>query len=254
VDDAEALGALVRAMRPLKLYIADGHHRYETMLALRERFRERAGGQLSSRSAAGFGTMFLSNMDDPGLIVLPTHRLVHGLEGFSLERTIEQARQWFDVDMVADAGRDPVALRALLAERGKRAPTFGAIIPDSTTATVLSLKPGFDPGAAGIGADPALTSLDVTLLHSLILERILGIDRAAQEAQTNLAYIKDTAKAVDQTASGAGQICFVMNPTRLEQVRAVADAGEVMPQKSTFFYPKIASGIVINKIDPAEEL
>jgi uncharacterized protein (DUF1015 family) len=254
VDDAEALGALVRAMAPLKLYIADGHHRYETMLALRERFRERAGGPLSSRSAAEFGTMFLSNMDDPGLIVLPTHRLVHGLDDFSLERTVAQAREWFDVEVVPDVGRDAVALRTLLAERGKRTPSFAAIVPGSADATILSLKPGFDPDAAWIDADPALTSLDVTLLHSLVLERILDIDRAAQEAQTNLGYIKDTGKAVDQTAAGAGQVCFIMDPTRLDQVRAVADAGEVMPQKSTFFYPKIASGIVINKIDPGEEL
>jgi uncharacterized protein (DUF1015 family) len=87
-----------------------------------------------------------------------------------------------------------------------------------------------------------------------VLERVLGIDRAAQEAQTNIHYLKDTASALERIAAGDGQLGFLMNPTRVDQVVAVADAGEFMPQKSTFFYPKIASGVVINPICPDEML
>jgi len=85
----------------------------------------------------------------------------------------------------------------------------------------------------------------VTLLHGLVLERILGIDRAAQEAQTNLVYVKDTRDALARMARKEAQVGFLMHPTRVDQVRAVADAHEVMPQKSTFFYPKLATGLVM---------
>jgi len=95
-----------------------------------------------------------------------------------------------------------------------------------------------------------LRALDVTLLHALMIEQILGIDREAQAAQTNLRYVKDTGHALSEARSA--QAVFVMNPTKVHEVKAVADAGEVMPQKSTFFYPKLASGLVINPLDPAE--
>jgi uncharacterized protein (DUF1015 family) len=100
----------------------------------------------------------------------------------------------------------------------------------------------------------AVSGLDVSVLHGLVLEQALGIDRAAQEAQTNIDYVKDTAKALRRVAAGEGQVAFLMHPTRIDQVKAVADASEFMPQKSTFFYPKIASGVVINPIRPEEAL
>jgi uncharacterized protein (DUF1015 family) len=99
-----------------------------------------------------------------------------------------------------------------------------------------------------------LLQLDVTLLHTVVLEKVLGIDRAAQEAQSNIRYVKDTQAALDQVQRGEAQVGFIMHPTRIEQVVQVADAHETMPQKSTYFYPKIASGIVINPISPDEDL
>jgi uncharacterized protein (DUF1015 family) len=254
VSEAESLGKLRRIMAPLRLYIADGHHRYETMLALRDELRAQAGGALPSRSAAEFGTMFLSNMDDPGLVVLPTHRLVHGVPDLSVDDMLERARAYFDVTTISGGARDAGRLRTAIAESAARRPSFAAIQPGSADAALLALRPDFDPGAAGLFEHPALLGLDVTLLHGLVLEGLLGIDRAAQEAQRNLTYIKDTAQALARTAAGEGQVCFVMSPTRVDQVRAVAEAGEVMPQKSTFFYPKIASGVVFGPIDPDEEL
>jgi uncharacterized protein (DUF1015 family) len=99
-----------------------------------------------------------------------------------------------------------------------------------------------------------LRTLDVTLLHALVIEEILGIDRAAQESQTNLRYVKDTGAALALAKDSGVQAVFLMNPTPVAHVKAVADAGEVMPQKSTFFYPKLASGLVINPIVPTEEV
>ena len=253
LDDPEAIGRVVRLLAPLKLYIADGHHRYETMLALRERMRERAGGELDSRSTAEFGTLFLCNMDDPGLVVLPIHRLVFGLADFTPEKFLDKVKPWFDARPLAGAARDGAAVRSALADASRERPSFVAAFPGRDPA-LLSLRDGVTPEKAGLRGAPAVTGLDVSVLHGLVLEQALGIDRAAQEAQTNIEYVKDTAKALARAAAGDGQVAFLMHPTRVDQVKAVADASEFMPQKSTFFYPKIASGAVINPIRPDESL
>ncbi len=253
LDDAEAIGRVVRLLAPLKLYIADGHHRYETMLALRERMRERAGGALDSRSTAQFGTLFLCNMDDPGLVVLPIHRLVFGLADFTPDRFLDKVKPWFDARPLAGAARDAAAVRSALADASRERPSFVAAFPGRDPA-LLSLRDGVTPEKAGLRGAPAVTGLDVSVLHGLVLEQALGIDRAAQEAQTNIEYVKDTSWARARAAAGDGQVAFLMHPTRVDQVKAVADASEFMPQKSTFFYPKIASGAVINPIRPDESL
>ena len=223
------------------------------MLALRERLAAgQAGGALDSRSAAQYGSMFLCNMDDPGLVVLPIHRLVFGLDDFSPETMLERAGRWFDViELGEGAAHDPAALREALAQASAVRPSTAAVFPGRAP-VLLSLRGS--PADAGLAGAPAVISLDVSVLHGLLLEQALGIDRAAQEAQRNIEYVKDTGKALSQIAAGRGQVAFLMHPTRVEQVRAVADAGEFMPQKSTFFYPKIASGVVINPVRPDESL
>lgn len=254
VESREIIGKLVRFLAPRQVYIADGHHRYETMLTLRDKLRERAGGELSKNAAAQFATMFLANMNDPGLVVLPTHRMIHSVDGFVLEDFLEAVGRYFDIQTVAGGAHDAARLRSAIKTASAQQPSFAVVWPFNDDAALLRLKKDFDPKAVGMVGHPALTGLDVSILHSVILEQILGIDRAAQEAQTNIDYIKDTQKALDRIAACEGQICFIMNPTRLDQVKAVSDAHEVMPQKSTFFYPKIASGMVINPIRMDEEL
>ena len=250
VDDAVAIGRVVRVLAPLKLYIADGHHRYETMLALRDRLRERAGGELDSRSSANFGCMFLCNMDDPGLVVLPIHRLVFGVEGFDRQAVHNKVQRWFDVTTLPSV--DAAAVKSALADASRVRPSVVAAFADKT-AVLLQLKPEVHAAATAKGS-PVARSLDVSVLHELVLESALGIDRAAQAAQTNIRYYKDTADLLARVARGEGQVAFVMHPTRVEQVKAVADASEIMPQKSTFFYPKIASGAVINPVRAEESL
>jgi uncharacterized protein (DUF1015 family) len=250
VDDAVTVGRVVRLLAPLKLYIADGHHRYETMLALRDRLRERAGGDLESRSNGNFGCMFLCNMDDPGLVVLPIHRLIHGLDGFTPDGMLKKVERWFEITPLAKS--DAAAIKSRLADAARERPSFAAAFPDRAP-VLLQLKREVHAAATAPGS-PVARSLDVSVLHELVLESALGIDRAAQAAQTNIRYYKDTADLLARVARGEGQVAFVMHPTRVEQVKAVADASEIMPQKSTFFYPKIASGAVINPVRPAESL
>jgi len=252
LTDAAAQREVIRLVADQKVYIADGHHRYETMLALREELRQEA---TSPRSSIEYGTIFLANMDDPGLLVFPTHRVVHGLAGFDRQRVLEQAKAFFTVEEVAAADAAPSAttIRRGLAEKGLSAPTFA--MATGAGLAYLTLRKDVDlERVPSLKGPPVLRRLDVTLLHALVIEQILGIDRAAQEKQTNLRYVKDTSKALDEARAAGVQAVFLMNPTKVHEVRDVADAGEVMPQKSTFFYPKLASGLVLNPLIPSEEV
>jgi len=242
--DPAAQRQVAEALADARLYIADGHHRYETMLALRDELRPSAR---SPRSAVEFGSMFLTSMEDPGLVVLPTHRVVHGLREFDLDAFLGRLRQRFAVDEVR--GASPESVRDRLAQAGRTSPAFALV--SGSRVFLATLRPGQESAVPG----PAVFHrLDVAVLHSLILEDLLGIDRAAQERQTNLRYVKDLAGAFDEARGPGVQAVFLLNPTEVSQLRAVADAGEIMPQKSTYFFPKLASGLLLDPIDPAEEV
>jgi uncharacterized protein (DUF1015 family) len=252
VADAELIGRLRRLFAPKKLYVADGHHRYETMLALRDRIA--AEQPLGLYSSAQYASMFLVATDDPGLVVYPTHRIVHGLPDVDPSAFLQKARELFIVERLPGAAGDADRIREAIAHTPGHQPSFAAVFAGDRDAWQLTLDPHVNPATVGLVGHPSVLRLDVTLLHGLILDRILGITPAAQEAQTNLRYVKDTAAALADIAAGRGQIAFIVNPGRVETVRQVADAGEVMPQKSTFFYPKLASGIVMARVEPDEDL
>jgi len=252
VPDRELIGQLSHLISQYSLYIADGHHRYETMLALRRHYEEKNGGPLSNHSAAQFGTMFLVNMDDVGMVVLPTHRLIHSVKNFDGDAMLREMSQYFDLQTAYSISKNTKAVRELIEESSHRTPSFAIVFPDTADVMICSLKTSVVPEKLGFKGDRSVTGLDVSLLHELVLDRILGIDKAAQEAKTNIKYVKDTSLALKR--ANESQVSFIMNPPTLQQVRAVSDAGEVMPQKSTFFYPKIASGIVMNTVNPEEEL
>ncbi len=248
VSDPQATAALSEILADRSIYIADGHHRYETMCSFRDELEQQGRGE-----TARWGLIYLSNLDDPGLVVLPTHRLVHGVADFELAATLTALQPFFDISEVAlpVVGAD---VRATLAAAAGAGAAFGLTVPGSNRLQVLSLRGDFDPRAAGLGhLHAALQRLDVALLHELVLERGLGITREAQSQNTNLRYYKSTDEAL---AVAAGQrpdasdvqlVCF-MNPTPVADVRAVCDSGEVMPQKSTFFYPKIPTGLVFHDL------
>ena len=244
IHDEAAIAALTEHLRPLKIYIADGHHRYETMCAFREEL-EAAG-----HPEAKWGMIYLSNLDDPGLVVLPTHRLAHDLPAVDLPAVLDLLAPWFHHTEAPLPG-DAAAMREALATDGPA--TFGLAVPGAGPLHVLRLRDDFDPAAAGLGGlAPALQRLDVALLHELVLERALGITKAAQEAKTNLYYYKSTERAL-AAAAGQGdeevQLVCLMNATPVSDVVAVCDGGEVMPQKSTFFYPKIPNGLVFRDLE-----
>lgn len=252
VDDPAACSALTQTLADKNIYIADGHHRYETMCSFREELEAAGRGD-----AARWGMIYLSNLDDDGLVVLPTHRLVHALAHVDLAKLLPSLEAWFDLRQESIPA-DAAALRRLLRDAAAERPAFALATPSggggSKTMTVLVLRADFDPVAAGLGALPtALQRLDVALLHELVLERGLGITKQMQADKTNLYYYKSTDAALAVARGEHSQdtdtqlVCF-MNATPVRDVVAVCDSGEVMPQKSTFFFPKIPTGLVFRTI------
>jgi len=187
--------------------------------------------------------MTFINMDSEGLVILPTHRVVFGLAGFEPARLLEAARPFFAIEELPE--RDPVAAMArLAAANGNTA--FAAATAKGWF--LLHAKP--DAIAEALKAVPARQrQLDIVQLHSLVLEKLLGISQEAIRDQTHLRYLRDAAEATDQVARGEANVAFLINPVTMEQLREVAFAGEVMPQKSTDFYPKLLSGLAIYALD-----
>ena len=246
VADAAAVAAVQGVLEGRSVYIADGHHRYETMCSYRQEL-ERAGHGDDAR----FGMIYLSNLDDPGLVVLPTHRVIHDVQGLDLAGTIASLDHIFAVRR-APIPADAAALRALLKQAGAAGPAFALARPGADELAILTLRDDFDPDQAGLGGlPPALQRLDVVLLHELVLDRGFGITREAQAAKTNIRYYKSSAAALELARApdvDAQVVCF-MNATPVADVVAVCDSGAVMPQKSTFFYPKIPTGLTFHSLD-----
>lgn len=256
VSDEATIAKVREQLADKPLYIADGHHRYETMLALRNKLLGDAPSA-SPRSSAAFGMMFLANIDDPGLVVLPTHRMIHNVANFDADALRRKLSELFFVEelpLSADAATSGRAIRDALTKAAQKGTSIAFVVPTEATAQILTLRPEVDLAALGLTGAKETLALDVTILHGVVLEGLLGIDRAAQEAQSNIEYIKDTRVALERCQAGDGQAYFLMNATPVAQVVAVSDVGEVMPQKSTFFYPKIATGMVFNPIAVGEDV
>lgn len=248
VDDPDRCAALRGVLADRRVYIADGHHRYETMCTFARELAAAGRGE-----AARFGMIYLSNLDDEGLVVLPTHRLVAGLAAFDPAVLLTDAAAFFEVRDEPLPG-SAAALSERLGRAGAGRAAFGLAAPGSGRLAVLTVRADLSPAAAGLSAlAPALRGLDVVLLHELVLERGLGIDKPAQARQEHLRYLKSTAAALEvaRTGDGTTQLVCFLNPPRVRDVAAVCDSGEVMPQKSTFFYPKIPTGLAFHDLSGA---
>ncbi len=249
ISDAAVVASVREKMRDKKLVIADGHHRYETALNFRNECRAAAGGA-NDEAPYEFVMMTFVNMNDPGLLVLPTHRVVHSLVSFSVDGFLSSSREFFEVEEVNAAIDAPQAV-ALLRERGRAGTALLAVTPNR--AFVLhSPKPAGSKFLAGLSARQQ--SLDVVQLHKCLLEGVLKLSEESILNQENLSYLRDAAEAMalvrgEKAVKGASNVAFLMNPCPVQKVRDVAFAGEVMPQKSTDFYPKLLSGLTAYALD-----
>jgi uncharacterized protein (DUF1015 family) len=245
VADPALIRGVSAAMDRKGFFIADGHHRYETALTYRNLMRESKPGS-TGREPWNFVMMYFSNMRAPGLTVFPTHRAVFGLEDFRVERFLSRVREHFTVEDV-EGGRRELLERLIAHRAGRHA--FGLAVKGEDRLRILVLREEAVMDRLLAGRVPkVLRTLDVTVLHTLLLDRILGIDEGAQERQENLRYVKGSLELLRVVREGECQLGFVLNPTKVEEVKRVAEEGERMPQKSTFFHPKLVTGLVINPL------
>ena len=245
ISDPSIIASAQEQMRTRKLIIADGHHRYETALTYRD--ERRASAETGSGLPTPYDSVMMTfvDMDCPGLVILPTHRLVFGLPSFSAPQFHSDAQNFFNIEEV-DAGIDAPRATAIL----RQADHSGTALLAVTAGRAFLLH---TPKAVGTLIFGKLSlrqqALDVVQLHKCLLEGVLRISEEAIRNQANISYCRDAAEALQQAQSGKVQMAFLTNPVRIDQVRDIAFAGEVMPQKSTDFYPKLLSGLTIYALE-----
>jgi uncharacterized protein (DUF1015 family) len=261
ISDVSVIDLVRARMREKKLIIADGHHRYETAINYRDERRAEAtahpGTGVPRERIAGetplppeeapyeLMMMTLVNMDSLGLVILPTHRVVHGLTTFDSTPFRDKARAHFRVQEIDPAFDGPRAA-AILREAGREATAILAVTPNRA---FLLDQPKATDTKVFAGLSPRQQSLDVVQLHKALLEEVLGLSEESIRDQQNLSYIRDAGEAVARVRRGAANIAFLMNPVKMEQVRDIAFGGEVLPQKSTDFFPKLLTGFTIYALE-----
>ncbi|MDG4474648.1 DUF1015 domain-containing protein [Thiovibrio frasassiensis] len=257
-----AVLAQVRALFTDKsLYIADGHHRYTTALQFRTLMRERLG-EVAADSPYNHTMMYLCGMEDPGLSVLPTHRLVRMPEAVKLIDLMARLAQSFSIEEVMDGSRETLVTEVLsrMSENSGAATMFGLYHPQEDRCLLLTLREGVIDEALGAKQPAALRELDVVILSDLIIEGLLQLDHDRCVKEGLVDYYSDSDTGLDvavkegESRSDRSPLLFLMNPTLVSQVKRVADEGLVMPHKSTYFYPKLLTGLLLNKIVPQEKV
>lgn len=240
--DAKLHESVQKAFGDKKLYIADGHHRYETALNYRRALRETI--TVHENHPANHIMMLLTEMESDGLVVFPTHRLLKDIEHFSPDLFLAACSE----DFVISACENVQALHARLDEEYAKGTKAFGFYSGNEKWTLLRLKDANRMKTFWPDKSDAWRQLDVSILHTLILDRLLGIDAANMALQKNLTYTRSFEEARNGVQKGLYQAAFILNPTRVTEIAAVASAGEKMPQKSTYFYPKPLTGFVMNQI------
>lgn len=243
ITDEKVIEKLVNDFADRKLYIADGHHRYETALNYRNYCRE--NGISKEGDPQDYQMMYLVDMQHPGLVVFPTHRMVRDLESFDKDEVLKGCEEYFDITKFTSVGNINSEL-AKQYKQGKKAFGFYCGKGEWYLLVLKDIKVMADvlPDLS-----EASQQLDVSVLHSLILEKTMGIDKENMANQINLTYTKFFEEAIMKVDKGEFQCSFILNPTRVTEIRDVAAAGEKMPQKSTYFYPKMITGMVMNDLN-----
>jgi len=255
IADPGRIEAIQRHMSEQKLVIADGHHRYETSLNFRNESRTKAG-KIVPNAPYERSMMTFINTQSEGLTILPTHRVVANVRDFSWSAVLRYLEPWFSSEVISfqheseRQGAQDKFLAKLTGQKSQR--TIGAY-PKAEGSTgafyLLHLRPGADLEQLLPGLSANQRELDVVLLHQGILEPALGITPHAVASEANLSYEREAGAAIEAVAKGKAQVAFLLNPVSIDLMMRVATAGEVMPQKSTDFYPKLLSGITMYRIE-----
>ncbi|WP_061214472.1 DUF1015 domain-containing protein [Syntrophomonas wolfei] len=239
IKNEELIERIVALLADRPVYIADGHHRYETALEYYHEMKE--------QGLQGYDYVMatLVNVFDEGLVVLPTHRLVGNIPGFKLDAFMNRLADLFEIELYKD--KNIGAFMQELESKGKKHRVFGMY--SGKDIFFLELK---NPEQASKllpdNKSAAWEKLDVALLDNIILDQLLGINEQKRRSQENLAYTRSEEWLMEQIDNRNYQLGFLLNPTRVEEIIAVAQARDKMPQKSTYFYPKLITGLIINKM------
>jgi uncharacterized protein (DUF1015 family) len=243
IDSISQIAVVQRALANARILIADGHHRYETALEYRRRRHAEAGEDAKAVAPYDYVMMTLVAFDDPGLVILPTHRLIRELPAGAIATFDARARETFDVDSY----NDPGDLKRALGASGRGA--LGVALRGDRTLRILRLRNQDALKDALPDTPQAVRELDVSILHALVLDRIFGLKPEAIRAGGNIEYTIDADGAIDAVASRTAAGAFLMNPPTVNDVERVCGAGATMPEKSTYFHPKLLTGLLMNPLD-----
>ncbi len=250
IKDREAIENIQKAMADKVLIIADGHHRYETSLNFqKEKLAEL--GSIKGDEPFNYIMMTLFRLDDPGLVILPTYRLVKGLDKLNPESFKDTLSPYFDIQEVSVAGPEEKETLAKVQDIVNReSHTFAAFVGDFEKYYLFQLK---SEGMLDKEIDDEKSKewkrLDVAILHSLIIDKLHSLSTAPFSLENNVSYIRNLERGLKKVSDGEFQMIFLLRPAQLDQIRQVVEQGELMPQKSTDFFPKLKSGLVLNPLD-----
>lgn len=251
ITDTAVIAFVQNQMSEKRLYIADGHHRYETALNYRA-FLKETDPSFTDDHPANAIMMYLTSMEDPGLIIFPTHRLLNQVDPQALARLLDKASAYFDVQTLPFEDRFEtgfVRFRKAMKENPNRT-TLGALVKNQKAFYVFSLKPGvMDEKFEGV-IPASLRELDVTVLTHLVLLDLLGLSQAALDEEKLITYSESDRHAAEAVIKGKCEVAFILNATKISQVQDIAESGQTMPRKTTYFYPKALTGLVFNTLKP----
>ncbi len=250
ITDPVVHGFIESAMKNKKIFIADGHHRYETALDYRDWVR-RNNPDFSSDHPANYIMMSLTSMEDPGLVILPAHRMLKQVDNKILDEFIPKADEYFDIWPMPFEQDNIKAAAGKLAKKlkdGDGFHTIGFMMKTSPDLYIMRLKPNVMDGLFKDDIPEALRNIDVTVLTHLVFMKILGFDQARLDNEKLIGYSSIIEKAIQGVLDGECDITFILNPTKIGQVRKIAHEGLIMPRKSTYFYPKVITGQVMSPL------
>jgi uncharacterized protein (DUF1015 family) len=247
------IGIIQQEMKDQPLLIADGHHRYEATLAYRDRIRAERS-QWNGREAFNYIMAYFANMNDDNVVILPTHRLVRGYAPQPFLRLEQTLQNFFYLEQYPKTPEGRGWFLKALKSGGKKQRLIGASFKRDPRYLILRLKNKRTMQRLAKDLSAPLRELDVTTLHLLVLEHILGLTTEQQAGGENIRYSQDEELVLQTLEKEDYQAAFVLNPPKAEEILTIAAGGEKMPQKSTYFYPKLTSGLIINKIEPNEEI
>ncbi|UQZ89646.1 hypothetical protein C4J81_10665 [Deltaproteobacteria bacterium Smac51] len=248
IDEREESNqALVSCLSVRKVYIADGHHRYETALNYRRWLKETMGDK--APASADYVMMYLCPMSDPGLVILPTHRLLNQ-ERFSKDEMLQRLSAYFKISgKCFTEENEPIIRDRFLWKMKKQKDCLGVYMSGRPTYYTLKLTDAGRADAALSGEPKELAALDTVILSNLIFKEALGLTEEDLDNPDIISYVSNLGKALEMIREGQHSAAFLLNPATVEDILRVTEKGYIMPRKSTFFYPKVTTGLVLNLID-----